>query len=59
MIEDLAYLCMDFRRELGHPFQAPYQATVARYTDNYVLMLSGSKIFSYAGQRIASAAIPE
>lgn len=59
VIEDLAYLCMDFRRELGHPFQAPYQATVARYTDNYVLMLSGSKIFSYAGQRIAIAAIPE
>ena len=42
VIEDLAYLCMDFRRELGHPFQAPYQATVARYTDNYVLMLSGA-----------------
>lgn len=59
VIEDLAYLCMDFRRDLGHPFEAPYQATVARYTDNYVLMLSGSKIFSYAGQRIAIAAIPE
>ena len=29
------------------------------YTDNYVLMLSGSKIFSYAGQRIAIAAIPD
>lgn len=59
VIEDLAYLCMDFRKPLGRPFEAPYQATVARYTENYVLMLSGSKIFSYAGQRIAVVAIPE
>lgn len=59
VIEDLAYLCMDFRKPLGRPFEAPYQATVARYTKNYVLMLSGSKIFSYAGQRIAIAAISD
>lgn len=26
---------------------------MARYTDNYVILLSASKIFSYAGQRIA------
>lgn len=57
IIEDLAYLCMDFRKPLGRPFEAPYQASVARYTDNYILMLSGSKIFSYAGQRIAVAAV--
>ncbi len=37
----------------------PFQATAARYTDNYVLMISGSKIFSYAGQRIAIAAISD
>ena len=54
VLEDLAYMGMDFRKELGHPFQAPFQATAARYTDNYVLMISGSKIFSYAGQRIAA-----
>ncbi len=59
VIEDLAYLCMDFRKPLGRPFEAPYQATVARYTDNYILMLSGSKIFSYAGQRIAVVAISD
>lgn len=59
VIEDLAYLCMDFRKPLGRPFEAPYQATVARYTDNYILMISGSKIFSYAGQRIAIAAISD
>ena len=59
VIEDLAYLCMDFRKPLGRPFEAPYQATVARYTENYILLVSGSKIFSYAGQRIAVAAVSE
>lgn len=57
VIEDLAYLGMDFRKDLGHPYKAPFQATVARYTDNYILMLSSSKIFSYAGERIATVAI--
>lgn len=59
VIEDLAYLGMDFRKELGHPFVPPYQATVARYTKNYMLMLSASKIFSYAGERIATVAISD
>lgn len=59
VIEDLAYLCMDFRKPLGRPFEAPYQTSVARFTDNYILMISGSKIFSYAGQRIAIAAISD
>lgn len=59
VIEDLAYLGMDFRKELNHPFKAPYQATVSRYTDNYMLMLSASKIFSYAGERIAIVAISD
>ena len=57
VMEDLAYFCMDSRRELGRPFQAPFVPTVARYTDNYILMLSASKIFSYAGQRIALVCI--
>lgn len=59
VIEDLAYLGMDFRKDMSHPFQAPYQSTVARYTDNYILMLSASKIFSYAGERIATVAISD
>ncbi|MEG1758892.1 MAG: pyridoxal phosphate-dependent aminotransferase [Alistipes sp.] len=59
VIEDLAYLCMDFRKPLGRPFEAPYQASVAHYTNNYMLMLSGSKIFSYAGQRIAVVAVAD
>ena len=57
VMEDLAYFCMDFRRPLGKPFEAPFLPTVARYTDNYILMLSASKIFSYAGQRIALCCI--
>ncbi len=51
VLEDLAYFAMDFRRDLSHPFEAPYQASVGRYTDNYILSISGSKAFSYAGQR--------
>lgn len=53
VLEDLAYLGMDFRQEMGKPYEAPYVPTVAKYTDNYILFVSASKIFSYAGQRIA------
>ena len=59
VLEDLAYFCMDYRTDLGHPFQPPYAPTVARYTDNYILMLSSSKIFSYAGQRMAMMCISD
>lgn len=53
VLEDLAYMGMDFRRDCGMPGVEPFIPSVARYTDNYVLLLSASKIFSYAGQRIA------
>lgn len=59
VLEDLAYFCMDYRTDLSHPFQAPYAPTVAKYTDNYILMLSSSKIFSYAGQRMAMICISD
>lgn len=55
VIEDLAYFGMDFRTNVMNP--GTTGVTVARYTDNYVLLLSGSKIFSYAGQRIALVCI--
>jgi len=58
VIEDQAYFGMDFRTDFSHPFTPPYPATVARYTSNCVIMLSASKIFSYAGQRIALACMP-
>lgn len=59
VMEDQAYFCMDFRYPFGRPYQAPFVPTVARYTDNYILMLSASKIFSYAGQRIALACVSD
>ncbi|MBO4821688.1 MAG: pyridoxal phosphate-dependent aminotransferase [Prevotella sp.] len=59
VLEDLAYFAMDFRTDLSKPFQPPYQPTVARYTDNYMLLVSGSKAFSYAGERIAVTCISD
>lgn len=59
VMEDLAYFAMDNRRDLSHPYEPPYVRTVARYTDNYLLMLSASKIYSYAGQRIALVCISD
>lgn len=59
VLEDMAYFCMDFRQDLGKPFRPPYPPTVAKYTDNYIIMLSASKIFSYAGQRIAVACVSD
>ena len=59
VIEDLAYFAMDFRKDLGTPFQPPFQPSVAHYTDHYILQISGSKAFSYAGQRIGVAAISD
>ena len=59
VMEDMAYFCMDFRRDMGHAFEPPYPPTVARYTENYILMLSSSKIFSYAGQRMALLCISD
>jgi len=57
VIEDLAYFAMDFRKDLGKPFESPFQPSVGRYTDNFILLISGSKVFSYAGQRIAIVAM--
>lgn len=59
VMEDLAYFCMDYRHDLSRPYEPPFVPTVARYTDNYILMLSSSKIFSYAGQRMALVCISD
>lgn len=59
VMEDLAYFAMDFRQDLSKPFEPPYQPTVARYTDNYMLLISGSKAFSYAGERIGVVCISD
>lgn len=59
VLEDLAYFAMDFRQDLSTPYHAPYQPSVAHYTDNYILLISGSKAFSYAGQRIGVSCISD
>jgi aspartate/methionine/tyrosine aminotransferase len=59
VIEDLAYFGMDFRFDIQIPGKPPYQPTVRRFTDNCILLFSGSKVFNYAGQRIGMIAIPD
>lgn len=52
VFEDLAYFGMDFRNDISQPGKAPFQPTVGKYTENYALLISSSKAFSYAGERI-------
>jgi aspartate/methionine/tyrosine aminotransferase len=52
VVEDLAYFAMDFRKDLSKPGVPPYQPSIANFNDDYILLISSSKIFSYAGQRI-------
>jgi aspartate/methionine/tyrosine aminotransferase len=59
VMEDLAYFGMDFRQDLSKPGEPPYQPTVAKYTSNFILFISSSKIFSYAGQRCGLMVISE
>lgn len=57
VIEDLAYFGMDFRKDLSKPGQPPYQASVANFSNNWLMLISSSKAFSYAGQRIGCMVI--
>lgn len=59
VMEDLAYFGMDFRQDISQPGVAPFQPSVANYTDNYILFISSSKVFSYAGQRIGMMVISD
>jgi aspartate/methionine/tyrosine aminotransferase len=59
VIEDLAYFGMDFRKDYSVPGTAPFQPTIGKYTDDYIILISSSKIFSYAGQRIGMMAISD
>ncbi|MFP4471238.1 MAG: aminotransferase class I/II-fold pyridoxal phosphate-dependent enzyme [Bacteroidales bacterium] len=59
VIEDLAYFAMDFRKDYSKPGKPPYQPSVAKYTDNFVLLISSSKAFSYAGERIGMMVISD
>jgi aspartate/methionine/tyrosine aminotransferase len=57
ILEDLAYFGMDFRKDYSMPGVPPFIPTVARYTEKYILIISSSKSFSLAGQRIGMTAI--
>ncbi len=59
IMEDLAYLGMDFRQDFSKPGQPPYQPSIAQYSDYYILFISSSKLFSYAGQRIGMMVISD
>ena len=59
VMEDLAYFCMDFRKDYSKPGVPPYQPSVAKYTDNFILFISSSKAFSYAGERIGMMVISD
>ncbi|MCD4680397.1 MAG: aminotransferase class I/II-fold pyridoxal phosphate-dependent enzyme, partial [Bacteroidales bacterium] len=59
ILEDLAYFGMDFRKEYDIPGKQPYQPSATKYTDNYILFISSSKVFSYAGQRIGMMVISD
>lgn len=59
VVEDLAYIGMDFRKDYSHPGVPPFQPTIARYYDQYILLISSSKAFSYAGQRIGMMVISD
>jgi aspartate/methionine/tyrosine aminotransferase len=59
VIEDLAYFGMDFRTDYSVPGVPPFQPTVGKYAEDYIILISSSKIFSYAGQRIGIMAISD
>jgi aspartate/methionine/tyrosine aminotransferase len=59
VMEDLAYFAMDFRKDYSQPGKPPYQPTIAQYYDKYILMISSSKAFSYAGERIGMLVVSD
>lgn len=59
IIEDLAYFAMDFRTHIGRPGVPPFQPTVAHYSDRWIQLVSSSKAFSYAGQRVGMLAMSD
>lgn len=59
IVEDLAYFGMDFRHDYSIPGKAPFQPTIAKYTNNYILLISSSKILSYAGQRVGMLVVSD
>lgn len=59
VIEDLAYFGMDFRKDYSRPGQEPYQPSVANYCNHWLLLISSSKAFSFAGERVGTVIISD
>lgn len=59
IVEDLAYFGMDFRKDYGVPGKPPFQPTIAKYSNNYLILISSSKVFSYAGQRVGTLLVSD
>lgn len=59
VIEDLAYFGMDFRKDYSKPGQPPYQPSISHYYDKFILLISSSKAFSYAGERIGMLVVSD
>ncbi len=59
VIEDLAYFGMDFRKDYSRPGQPPFQPSISHFYDKYILLISSSKVFSYAGERIGMLVISD
>jgi aspartate/methionine/tyrosine aminotransferase len=58
-LEDQAYFGMDFRTDYSRPGRPPFIPTVGKYTEKYILLISSSKSFSLAGQRIGMLAVSD
>ncbi len=59
-IDDAAYFGLDSRmKERRTPREAPYFPSIAHHTDLWVKIISASKIFNYAGERIGVTILSE
>ena len=59
VLEDLAYFAMDFRQDLSNRSKRLTNLLWHTIRTIYVLLISGSKAFSYAGQRIGVSCISD
>lgn len=51
-IEDLAYFLMVYDTDYTYPGVEPFFPTITKHTNDNILIMSASKLFSYAGERI-------
>ncbi|MBI5072404.1 pyridoxal phosphate-dependent aminotransferase [Candidatus Woesearchaeota archaeon] len=59
-IEDAAYLGLDSRmKERRTPGENPYFPTIANYTELWAMVISASKIFNFAGERVGTTILSE